>query len=240
MISAQSDGDAINRKLDSLCEGHRLASQVVILHCYIERFKCRIISAQAHQLIHTCALEVKPATIKSPVVWVTIGRACGVTDGYAGWFPIHHTASFIGGARSLLACDHTQLCVTLASATTSLISPKALACLVVAAFIGTATCFSRHTDACTEYITPVTHTAFHTVPGANLWLIREWTGWLAWTGTITIVAVTWTVHCWTEKESYGFLKVYAKRLHYVLRKLVSCKYSRQPNFLLQPLIITPA
>lgn len=93
-----------------------------------------------------------------------------------------------------MAFHQTQGGIAFTETTTLLIGPEALAWFVVAALVGAPACFLRHADTTAESITLVTHTALHTVKGANLSLVRKWTRWLARAGTFFIMAMTWTVH----------------------------------------------
>lgn len=194
VLSAEGKGDAVNEKLDGLCERHRRASPVVVLHGHVERLQPLLPGTQSHQLVHTRALEVKLAAVKGAVVRVTRGGARGVTDGCAGSLSVYQRANLLGGAGGLAAVYQTQGGIAFAETTALLVGPEALAWFVVAALVGAPTPFLRHADATAESITLVTHTGLNTVTGANLSLVRKWTGGLARAGAFFVMAMTWTVH----------------------------------------------
>lgn len=168
---------------------------MVILHGHIEWHQPGLLRAQCRQLIHTCALEVEPSAVKSEVVRVTRGCACGITEGLAGDLSIQNSTFLIGRAGSLAARHYAQGCIALTQAATSLISPEALAWLIVAALIITTAVLSRHADTGTEDITLIAHAGLYTGSSAFYLLVREWAGRLAWTGTIVIVTVRLTGEC---------------------------------------------
>lgn len=96
VLSAEGKSDAVNEKLDGLCERHRHASPMVVLHGHVERFQSLLPGTQSHQLVRTRALEVKLAAVKGAVVRVTRGRARGATGGCAGSLSVYQGANLLG------------------------------------------------------------------------------------------------------------------------------------------------